>query len=470
VADKQDSSPTLPSEFQANAWTGDIPKAASAEASSRLKSWILQNAPPSIRTFLKPPEPADPRDWRDPRVGWGLILAEPSGLTPEQLATADDAPEPIRQLVKDRLAPVFRYRPGWQHSLRFLRDYANGKDVAVSGSPAGTGIGQLPRYLLIYGPPDQVPWDLQYILNASCGVGRLDLTGVELENYITALRSEWKASGAKSNHSVVWAVNHGGGDITELMRDSIANEVYKKLAADVDIGTGAVLLDSAAATSTKLIAALAAQQPGLVVTTSHGMTGPLGSPNTMRDQLGFLVDQEFSMLKPDDLKGKWEADGAIWYAHACCSAGSDSKTLFKGLVNSGSEIDQVLQSVASLGAAVAPFPRALLGSKKPLRAFVGHVEPTFDWTLRQPPTGQTLTDTIQRALYDELFRPAPLGHALRETYGRLGALYAAYDANQRLFNEGGNTRSAMLYNLLAARDIQSLVILGDPTAMLSPLQ
>jgi hypothetical protein len=469
VPDKQDPSTTLPGEFQANAWTGDSPKAASAEASDRLKSWVLQNAPPSIRTFLKPPEPADPRDWRDPRVGWGLILAEPPGLTPAQLAIADDAPEPIRQLVNDRKAPVFRYRPGWQHSLRFLRDYANSKDVALSGSPSGTGGGQLPKYLLIYGTPDQVPWDLQYILNAACAVGRLDLTGAELENYITALRSDWKVSAAKSNHCVVWAVNHGGGDITELMRDSIANEVHKKLAGDADIGAGAVFLDGAAATSAKLIQALAAQQPGLIVTTSHGMTGPLGNRNTMRDQLGFLVDQGFTTLKPDDLKGIWEPDGAIWYAHACCSAGSDSKTLFKGLVNVGSEIHQVLEGVAGLGAVVAPFPRVLLGLKKPLRAFVGHVEPTFDWTLRQPPTGQTLTDTIQRALYDELFRPAPLGHALRETYGRLASLYAAYDANQRLFNEGGNTRGAMLYNLLAARDIQSLVILGDPTAMLPPL-
>jgi hypothetical protein len=398
------------------------------------------------------------------------VLLEPPGLSPQQLATADDAPEPIRQLVKDRQAPVLRYRPDWQHSLRFLRDYASSKDIALSGSPAGTGPGQLPRYLLIYGTPAHVPWDLQYILNASCAVGRLDLTGNALENYVTALRSGWKDAQAKSNHAVVWAVNHGGGDITELMRDSIADAVHKKLAADSDIGQNAVFLDTTSATGAKLVRTLAAQQPGLVVTTSHGMTGPLGNSSKMRDQLGYLVDQEFTTLQPGDLLAKWEPSGAIWYAHACCSAGSDSKTLFKGLVSQGSEIDQVLEGVASLGAAVAPFPRALLGSKKSLRAFVGHVEPTFDWTLRQPPTGQTLTDTIQRALYDELLRPSPLGLALRETYGRLASLYAAYDANQRAFNEGGNTRGAMLYNLLAARDIQSLVILGDPTAMLPPLQ
>jgi hypothetical protein len=39
---------------------------------------------------------------------------------------------------------------------------------------------------------------------------------------------------------------------------------------------------------------------------------------------------------------------------------------------------------ATAGARISPLPRALLGAEKPLRAFVGHVEPTFDWTLRDP--------------------------------------------------------------------------------------
>ena len=460
----------LPSQFQANAWTGDAPNAASGLASDGLKAWVLQNSPPTIRTFLKPPAVAEPRDWHDPRVGWGVVLPESPGLNKQQLANGEDAPEPILQLIKDRAAPVFRYRPDWQHRFRFLRNYADGKDIAIGGSPQGVGPGQLPRYLLIYGTPDQVPWDLQYILNASCAVGRLDLKGNALENYITALRSGWKEIEARSSHAVIWAVNHGGGDITELMRDSIAASVYKKLAADPDIGTNAVFLDGASAIGEKLVTTLATERPGLVVTTSHGMTGPLGNSTKMRAQLGYLVDQEFIPLQPDNVLAQWQPAGAIWYAHACCSAGSDSKTLFKGLVSSGSEIDQVLEGVAGLGAAVAPFPSALLGSPKPLRAFVGHVEPTFDWTLRDPSNGQTLTDAIQRSLYDELFRPAPLGHALRETYSRLSSLYAAYDANQREFNEGGNTRSAMLGNLLVARDIQSMVILGDPTVMQSPLK
>jgi AcrR family transcriptional regulator len=62
------------------------------------------------------------------------------------------------------------------------------------------------------------------------------------------------------------------------------------------------------------------------------------------------------------------------------------------------EIDTVLNGIAALGNRVAPLPTALLGAKKPARAFVGHVEPTFDWTLQNPDTNQILTDSIQKAL------------------------------------------------------------------------
>src|SRR5205085_1792161 len=98
----------------ANAW---VPGGAGACAAglfdpAGVKRLALGGELPAARTFLKPPPPADERDWRDPRVGWGLVLPNRHGLTDEQLATADDAPEPIRELVRRRdNAPVFRVHP-----------------------------------------------------------------------------------------------------------------------------------------------------------------------------------------------------------------------------------------------------------------------------------------------------------------------------------------------------------------------
>jgi hypothetical protein len=257
------------------------------------------------------------------------------------------------------------------------------------------------------------------------------------------------------------------------MRNSIAAKVHKSLMADPQIGANAVFLDGlvGGASGTALARSLANTSPGLVVTTSHGQTGPLDDIDLMGAQLGIPVDENFAPLDPAELLDDWSPDGAIWYAHACCSAGSDSRTLFDGLVESDSEIDRVLKAIARLGARVEPLPQLLLGAAKPLRAFVGHVEPTFDWTLRQPSTGQQLTDTITTALYPKLFQPEErlVGQALRGCYGRIGALYISYEASLRAFNKGENTRPAMLHALLSARDVQSMVILGDPTACLPVL-
>ena len=457
-----------PTELQINAYLGDTNKGASGIVAPDAKRWPLRNAPPTIRTFLKPPIPVDVRDWKNSEVGWGVVAAEPPGITEDQKKTSSDLPEPIQALIKDRGdAPVFRYRSGWNQRFRLLRSYSRGIDVAIGQSPEGLGRESIPRYLLIVGTPEQVPWELQYVLNGHYAAGRLHLAGDALENYVTALRTDWKDSASEIKHALIWAVNQGPTDITGLMRDAIASQIYARLSSDTDLAAGTRFLDgSGAATGPRLAAALSGDKPGLVMTTSHGQTYPLDNMELLGSALGLLVDQDYTSVPIADLLAAWQPDGAFWYAHACCSAGSSSQTLFDGVCQEGSEVDRVLKGVAKLGNRVAPLPTALLGAKKPARAFVGHVEPTFDWTLRNPDSRQTLTDSIQQALYGELYQPSPIGHAFRRCYDRLGSLYASYDAALVEFGRGGTMRDAMLKDLLCARDVQSMVILGDPTVAL----
>jgi hypothetical protein len=42
-----------------------------------------------------------------------------------------------------------------------VADYAAGGNIPLSGAPEGTGPKALPRYLLLYGGPDVLPWGLQ---------------------------------------------------------------------------------------------------------------------------------------------------------------------------------------------------------------------------------------------------------------------------------------------------------------------
>lgn len=459
-----------PTQLSINAYSGDHKRASTAVADSATR-WPLRNAPPNVRTFLKPPQPLDLRNWQDPRVGWGVVAMEKPGATENELVAGTDLPEPIQQLRKDRgNAPLLRFRPGWDQRFRLLRNYADKVDVAIGQSPMGTVRECIPYYLLICGTPDKVPWELQYVLNAHYAVGRIHLAEPELENYITALRSDWKGSTANTKRALVWAVNLGGDDITTLMRNVIAAKIHEKLSQDSDLAGGAQFLDGpGAATAAELMKTLASAVPALIVTTSHGQTYPLDNLDLLGKGLGLLVDQNYASVDSSSLLSTWQPDGAIWYAHACCSAGSCSQTLFDGLAQDESEVDRILKGVAKNGNQVAPLPTALLSASKPARAFVGHVEPTFDWTLRNPDTNQSTADSMQQALYSELYQPSPVGYAFRRWYDRLATLFSAYDRDQAEFSRGGNTRAAMLKDLLCARDVQSTVILGDPTATLPTL-
>ncbi len=454
------------SQLEVNAFDGST-RALSPMAEG-WRRWTLQHAPPSIQAFLRSPQKADPRDWRDERVGWGLVLPFNPLLTPDELANAKDAPEPIQELVRKRgtegrPAPVLRHVAEDGH-IGFLRRGA--VDLPVNQSLFGTGERAVPRYLLIYARPDQIPWEVQYSLQAKRCVGRLSLEGEALANYVGALLDEWKSetvNGADHNAALVWSADHGNGDISSLMRDAIAAPLVEKLRGDPAIGPGTRFIDGGKeeASAAGLAHELAQRRPGFIATTSHGMTGPLDNVDLMISQLGLPVDSSYRLVTPDALLRDWQPGGAVWYAHACCAAGSDARTLFDGLLESGSVVDQLLRGVANCGAKVAPLPQALLGAKRPLRAFIGHVEPTFNWTLQQRETRQFTTDPLVSGLYDELFQPAPVGLAMAPLYAQLGGLYIDYERFLRK-----TSHYHMLHRLLVVRDTQSTVILGDPTVAL----
>jgi hypothetical protein len=239
--------------------------------------------------------------------------------------------------------------------------------------------------------------------------------------------------------------------------------------------TGCDPLFGESATAAALADALATHHPSLIVSTSHGMTGPLSNPAAMIDSLGLLVGVDGKLVSPLSLLEKWSPEGAVWYTHACCSAGSDSASRYAGLFDAGSDLERLLSGIAgTCGDRIAPLPLALLGAKKPLRAFIGHVEPTFDWTLRDPDTRQVLSHAIVRALFDRIFAQGAgrmtLGQALEEIYDEVGGFLAAHaQAVAAVNSEQPQAREKALYRQLVAMDRQQMVILGDPTVMLPPL-
>ena len=471
----------IPTSLQINAWTGG-PVVSPLAATWTSWATASRRVPPGpIRAAA---EPVDDRDWFDPRVGWGLVVADNDRVPVSDRAAGADLPEGLRRLVESRKGPILRYRDDL--GVEFLRrHYTDGsaQDLATVGSKAGTARGQLPMYLLIWGSPARhapvpcVPWSMQYALNGSRYVGRLHLEEPALGRYVAALMEDWKDSAVRADEPVVWAVDHAPDDITHIMRLLVAEPVVKRLREDVQVGARTRYLSGSGATIDALVNALSdpGHVPAFILSTSHGMTAPLADVPAMSAALGLPVDRDGRVLQPADLITEWAPCGAIWYAHACCSAGSDDVTQYGELVPDGS-IKDVLTGVAAIGASVAPLPTALLSATRPVRAFIGHVEPTFDWTLRHPDNQQPLAGSINQALYDGMYRarPEPVGLAFKRTYAQAGQLFGQFQQARQASSVAdpvtrNRAQATALRAQLGALDRQACVILGDPTVALPQL-
>lgn len=458
---------SLPGTLTLNAYTGDDAPVSGALAQDANR-WGSKGNVLRKQQTLAPADAALLTDWMHEDIGWGVVLPDRDDLSPAEKARGVDAPVPIQKLIAERgNAPVLRYRAdlGDEKLARYFEDGSR-QDPEIGLSDFGVAKGRLPLYLLVVGSPSEVPWRVQFALNRRHHVGRLDLPEPGLTRYVDALLAGWEDQDSEVGHALVWSVDFDA--ITHTMDATVADVIATAMGTDNELAVSRI--EGAAATCQALFDALTEQRPSVIVTSSHGKTGPIGKAEEMRASLGLPVDNDRNVLSIESLLAAWQPAGAIWYAQACCSAGSNDGTSYDGLLEAGSLADQVTRAVGELGSAVAPLPTALLGAEKPLRAFVGHVEPTFDWTLVQQDTGQWLTAGLTEAWYPTLYRRTPLGLALDEHYRGVGELYSKLKTaldDVALMKEGARDRAT--YYRLTATDRQSLVILGDPTVMVPPL-
>jgi hypothetical protein len=452
----------IPSTLQVNAWAEPVGNRADVSGAATSNLLATGLALPDVSLA---PKPIDPRNWRDDRVGWGVLLPDDPALGSGDKAKGADAPNVLQELIAERKGVVLRYSANAPLGT-ITRYYEDGtaQNIMFASQAFGTGVGKVPRYILIYADPDAIPWSFQFELQNSCFVGRLDLQSIELERYIEALRSNWSGSKAKTSHTLVWATDHNFSDITHVMRNAVAAPLHEAFAADGELSARFIDGMKTQATAAGLIEALVDHHPIFIATTSHGRTGPLDNVGQMSSDLGLPVDMDHQLIRPDVLTGAWDTGGAIWYAHACCSAGSSSATAFNGLVAGGSDVERILTGVAACGNTIAPLPRALLGGSQPLRAFVGHVEPTFDWSVRHNRTGQFLTTPLLTSFYQQLFLGDPIGLAM-DACRRMssGLLHAQFGLDRTELAQGTSRAGDILAMKLLAADWRAFVLLGDPT-------
>jgi hypothetical protein len=457
--------------LQINAWNAVLSN--SGALSAEWFTWMTRERMQRIERPLPFEDEPDPRDWRNPKIGWGVVLPENESLSVKDRAMAIELPHAVQKIIASRKGVVLRHRGDLapEKLARYYADDGRRQDLRVVGSETGIDVGEMPKYLLILASPEKIPWRDQYSMSGSRIVGRLDLPDGPLENYFLHLASDWQGSVTKPLAPVLWSVDWG--DITSLIRQMVAEPAYATFQTDTTVVP--LYLHDSGATTAALMEALRSRLPGLIVTTSHGATSPLDDVEALRAHVGVPVDQNKTLLDAAALLKAWQPDGAIWYAHACCSAGTDARTSFAGLFDPGGDVDRILQGVTQAGSRIAPLPTALLSAEKPARAFVGHVEPTFDWPLQDPETGQPLSLPFSDALTRKLYAAHrhPIGSAFREIHALASDQYMlwyyAKDTAQQA--EGAadrrRKREIALRAQLGGLDWQGVVTLGDPTVAIA---
>jgi hypothetical protein len=458
----------LPASVQIDAWPGE--PAVGALAGSA-QNWGARSGLPPSQVPMAFTEPPDPKDWAHDDVGYGVLVADtPDRQWSKTKTTGGDLPEAVKRLLAARPKTQLLY---WHKALTnaYLRRYYDdhtSSDHPIGLTTFGVAKNQLPMYVLIIGGPDRIPWSVQYSLSVRHAVGRLPFEDdADLGPYVDAMLDGdrgWASTPTDVTSPVVWTVDRGPTDITRLMRTVFSAPLVKAYTGTL---AGLRAIDDAAATGAGLIKAMAAG-PAVVVTSSHGAT-PLDLP-LMRASLGLPVDATDTTVALADLTASMPA-GAVWFSQACCSAGSAADSSYSQLLEPGSTARLVVDAVATLGSTVAPAPLALLRRPHPVRAVFGHVEPTFDWTLRDGETHQRLTNDLVTGLSTNLYYSQPLGLVLSAYRAGIGVLTTNWVGSYDRLRRDNDTAAlpAMTRLRLTAWDRQSLVLLGDPTVRIPPL-
>lgn len=466
----------LPPALMLNAYTGRGRRGgASGALSPHCLKWIMQEgveAPIAPKKLWSDDESErDDTEWDESKngVGWSILLPLDKNHPLDcQPAVPNDAPPAIQELWKSRNEPpIYRFDPQDRWLIRCSKTGIC-QPVAPAHSPLGCSVNSIPYYVLISRSRNNeiIPWDVQFLLNGSRAVGRLDLPDPELSNYVHHLMNDWRDCRVQGTQAVIWAVDHHETDITRLMAEAITEKIHFKIAGDKSLK--AEYFRGEQATHQQLCSALAKHRPGFILTTSHGSIDLQVTNEERAKRLGNLVDQNFAELSGSSI-GRTDVGGAIWYAHACCSAGCSGMNRYENLLTEGTDAERCVSSAVKVGSRTATFPQTLLGREQPLRAFVGKIDPTFDWTIRDPVTQQHLTEGLVMALYKRFLRqkPVPIGWALRRWFDELSGAFTSYDdARMVAMRPSANDATAVRtagQQLLILRDLQSTVILGDPT-------
>ncbi|CCD95600.1 conserved hypothetical protein [Bradyrhizobium sp. ORS 375] len=416
-----------------------------------------------------------------------ISFATEGGVDPSDLAQAGwgviYGPN-VSQAIKDALAPLIEHRKAQARPFKIF----DGPDGYRSGDTANDWLRRrgvkmdvvdpekgVPFYLLLVGPPDELPFEFQYSLDIYWAAGRLWFeTADEFRRYAESVISyETSASVPTSRRGTIFATEHDFDDATQLFMRQVAKPLAEGENGNSTVwkrqkfGLQTLLGEQATkAAFIELLRGQAQPTPALLVSGSHGMQFSLGDARQASAQ-GAIVCQDWvrsAPMKADDwLAGADVPDnarfhGMMHFLFACHGGGCTAFDDFDRLNKAPKRIaDKPF---------LARLPQRLLAHPNGgALAVLAHVERAWAYSFQ----GQRGGSQIQgfRDVIGRLLSGQRIGQATDMFNLRWAAIATELSDMQADAAKGIDVPLRRLGNLWVSRDdARNFVVLGDPAVRL----
>lgn len=416
------------------------------------------------------------------QTGWGVVFP----------AVRPGSPEALRQAaIREALAPLLQHRQ--QQAASAVESYYqefHGHRGVRPGDTNHSFLGRLkvdpaapadpeamPYYLLLVGSPVDISFTLQYQLDVTYAVGRIDFaTPDEYASYARSVVAAEQGPARRSRELAFFAVSNPDDAATRLAREQLITPLSAALQRNRRLPGWSLRHHLDRQASKQNLGRLLGgdQTPALLFTASHGVSFDPDDPLQARRQGALLCDEwqnprpptplgEDMYFSGDDLASSADLRGLIALNFACYSGGTPE---FDEYAPAGAPRPRI---------AARPFvsglhTRLLAHPGGGALACIGHIERVWSHSLPAAGAASNRLNVFKSAM-EVLMKGLPVGAALEYFNARYAQLGADMSTMlQDLAHLGGDaadsTRQDLARSWAAHNDARDYVITGDPAVRL----
>jgi hypothetical protein len=400
----------------------------------------------------------------DPKeAGWGLLVNS---------SEADEMKELLAPLISHRQGRVLLYNG--EPAIEWIA-----KNRAYSTNPS-----QFPFYILIAGSPSKVPYELQFALDVSQAVGRIDFNNpADYSRYAQmVVGQETDQLQAPEKRVVFFAPQLPSDSPTLQSCQRLAKPLRQQLPDSVPSDLVYTDLLGADATKSNLIQSLtpnqSGQTPAIVFAASHGAGIENIDPDQQYLQGSIVCQDHMFPLTPEkrdgfisgyDVNEGFSIPGGILFVFACFGAGTRAHSDFARYLPEG-DSKEGLKAVQGTEDFVGYLPKALLANiNGGSLAVIGHVDPAWLSSFVDPLTNERRIFPFGFAMA-RLLRGKPVGFsvsAFNEKYAETstGLLSLIEDMEEEAMPPD-QIQSQLADLWICRNDAQNYIVIGDPAVRL----